>query len=410
MSEAYQSLRRQTRELTSLLQDIQRSEWPVVPLHDSVEARQSLGNEVKVSRWVLIEYFLSIFVEWNDLYTRYLDYFGRAEEDLPTRWRNLRLECDQFRQRALFHSAYEGLPTTLAQDWLNGDDGQVVAQNGPVAAEELYHKLVQFDLQVRTASIHSWESLGPWDHLNAITFPSGPDPGWQNLAADLSGQGQGLVGRFEEVDQETQNAVRQFVRNYRHATLRMSWLEQNGNGATSVLFSIDEPVEEKLDALQHVLHDLMGQVIPDDFHQTAHQVLGRIVEAVHEIGYANFVKDVTSKDFVGGSDSPLGASEINIIPGNGPSACRPILVAISRGASRRGKVGFPNILQQVKSHLIDCTEITRIVIFLCDTWDARHFMHEHYEELRAHHRSGVRFLFLMTGAPNTSLTAVDVKF
>jgi hypothetical protein len=42
-------------------------------------------------------------------------------------------------------------------------------------------------------------------------------------------------------------------------------------------------------------------------------------------------------------------------------------------------------MKRVKTHLIACSGTTRVVVFLCDTWDARRFQDDHFADLSAHH-------------------------
>jgi hypothetical protein len=64
-------------------------------------------------------------------------------------------------------------------------------------------------------------------------------------------------------------------------------------------------------------------------------------------------------------------------------------------------------MTQVKTHRIDCTDKTQVVIVLCDHWSPT-TLDDHLDELRAHHRRGVRFLFLMAGTPGRVVAPVAV--
>jgi hypothetical protein len=48
------------------------------------------------------------------------------------------------------------------------------------------------------------------------------------------------------------------------------------------------------------------------------------------------------------------------------------------------------------------------VIVFCDCWDSASFQEEHREELSAHDRNGVRFLFFMVGVPERLIMPVPV--
>jgi hypothetical protein len=83
------------------------------------------------------------------------------------------------------------------------------------------------------------------------------------------------------------------------------------------------------------------------------------------------------------------------------------LLGVSRGNKKGAALSFGKIMTQVKAHLIDCADRTRVVIFLCDLWSPD-LLDEHLEELRAHHRRGVRFLFLLVGTPDRAVAPVAV--
>jgi hypothetical protein len=194
------------------------------------------------------------------------------------------------------------------------------------------------------------------------------------------------------------------LRHYTHANLAVSWLS---NGHSS-----DAKVEPS--ALLTILrtetnmppnYDSFATQFQDPKLQTtAAHVLDRVLTAINEIGYDDFVGDVTSRDFMGGPDSPLGSSEINLIPSQSNGPCRPLLVAISKGDKKN--VGFPAVMRQLREHLIRCP-VTQAVIVLCDHWHPA-MLHEHLGDLRAHHDRGVRFLFLMVGMPPRVVAPVAV--
>lgn len=418
MSDALRGLRNQARDLEKLLKDVKQSERQT-SLDSTVDARNSLGDEVVVSRWALLEHFLVTFVEWNQIHERYVRYFGQTEHTASPRWHHLRHECAQtcYNISAGANQAYQELPSRFAQQWLPQAPGHIRHSDGSPDVEALYHEIVQADLQWRTAMACRWQPESPledlWQFVSEARYPQTPAASaWQNLANDLRGTQQRLLARFSELEPAAQSDLRYFLRNYRHATLRVSWLEQQGrDNDNSLLFAINNGESGRVSVLRDFLEiELMRDDRPDKEYRIVDRVLGRIADAIREIGYESFVDDVTSEDFLGGEDSPLGSAEINIIPGKGHTACCPVLVAVSRGASRRSKLGFGKIMQEVKVHLTSCAGVTKAVIVLCDTWDSRSFIDEHYVELQAHHRKGVRFLFLMIGAPNTAVSGVRVRF
>lgn len=60
---------------------------------------------------------------------------------------------------------------------------------------------------------------------------------------------------------------------------------------------------------------------------------------------------------------------IVVIPGDGSGHCAPIVLAIAKGKDGRSRHGLPNVMREVRAHLIHCFEIAEVVILLTDRWD-----------------------------------------
>jgi hypothetical protein len=137
--------------------------------------------------------------------------------------------------------------------------------------------------------------------------------------------------------------------------------------------------------------------------QLVQRVLTRIATTVSDFSYDEFVEDISAETFRSDEDSPLGSGEINLIPSNDNGACRSILVAVSKGDKKA--IGFQNVMRQVREHLIECWEQTRIVLVLCDHW-SKSMLDEHIRDVQAHHRRGVQFVFLMASSPGNVLAPI----
>ena len=61
--------------------------------------------------------------------------------------------------------------------------------------------------------------------------------------------------------------------------------------------------------------------------------------------------------------------DIVVIPSRGPGHCAPIVLAIAQGRDGRSRYGLPNVMRDVRAHLIHCFEIAEVVILLTDRWD-----------------------------------------
>ena len=60
---------------------------------------------------------------------------------------------------------------------------------------------------------------------------------------------------------------------------------------------------------------------------------------------------------------------IVVIPGDGPGHCAPIVLAIAKSKDGRSRHGLPNVMREIRAHLIHCFEIAEVVILLTDRWD-----------------------------------------
>ncbi len=144
-----------------------------------------------------------------------------------------------------------------------------------------------------------------------------------------------------------------------------------------------------------------------DFRSAA-DVLGPLFGRIERFGYGSIFEDW--EGLRGAEDRPPvvseGSAAVNVIPGTAGAACAPVLVALTRG--RKGPMGFDSIMQEVKTHLIRCSRITRLVLVFSDQWDGASFRKLHRAELQAHHGNGIRFRFVMAGDPDRLLTQVPV--
>ena len=125
------------------------------------------------------------------------------------------------------------------------------------------------------------------------------DNGLWGRCAEIARQANVGISQFLDRSSEaTQEAVHWHLRHYRHSSLSLSWL--NGSPETT-LYSV---------AGKHL------RQLPFEPGRTGHfsseperpaelqRLISRVSQAVVEIGFDNFIQDVTSREFVGGLDSP----------------------------------------------------------------------------------------------------------
>jgi hypothetical protein len=127
--------------------------------------------------------------------------------------------------------------------------------------------------------------------------------------------------------------------------------------------------------------------MPDDILQQAKEILGRIEEAIGQVGYGQFCESITEDGGQYGPDSMVGSrGPINIIPGDKAGCCCDLVLAVSKGGLT-SRFGFDIITRQIRAHLIDCIGQTRLVIFLTDSWNPSK-LEESRGDFEAHRRRG----------------------
>jgi hypothetical protein len=137
-----------------------------------------------------------------------------------------------------------------------------------------------------------------------------------------------------------------------------------------------------------------------------HGVLRRIMQAIAEIGYDNFLEDVTSKEFAAGENSPLGSADVTVVPGPQPRRLSGIVVGITKGSKSHAKLGFPRVMEQIKTLLREGKDQVAFGLVLCDAWDTESFRDQHLEDLQR--LSPVPFLFMLVGSPESVVTPVAI--
>lgn len=99
--------------------------------------------------------------------------------------------------------------------------------------------------------------------------------------------------------------------------------------------------------------------------------VGALIDALRRI-LADFDIDRVRDILVSGDHLFPGVGDggsIAVIPGDSPSHCAPIVLAIAKGRDGRSRYGLPNVMREVRAHLIQCFEIAEVVVLLTDRWD-----------------------------------------
>jgi hypothetical protein len=364
-----------------------------------VFAPQTLGDDVEIELWYLAEHFLLAWHDWHGLCERFPRYFGEPERSLPTTWRQFDADCavlaDQLlrdKQLDIMISKFWSKPGVFSRGW----------QQEVPSTLEVYHTVVQNHRRWSLIRKAETGQLGP----QTGQFPKSRSEGeiWpkcRELVISLNMEALLISQRLMEM---LDGDLRFHLRHYCHANLLVSWLTDDNErsmapGSGSTLFQL---LSEKV--MSPSINDYAKQLPDPGLRVTAMNVLERITQAIREIGYDDFVEDLISGDFRGGPDSLVGANSINLIPSAVPGGCQSLLLAVSKG--NKGALGFASIMRQVRERLILCPG-TKSVIILGDNW-LFPCLKESLGDLRAHHRKGVRFLFLLVGFPRRFVEPVEV--
>lgn len=432
------TLREGAKQVQQLHKDLHPPTMSRRPWKDNVFARHSLGDDVEVELWYLAEHFLLAWHDWHTLQGRFIQYFGEPEQPLPTSWRRLDGECKVLANRLLRDTNLDELVSASWEQTGFMDREFIHRAGSKLALREVYQNIVQNHR--RWSLLHGEWSTGPAPATEGAeqAGPLGETwPRCRDLAFRLN---QETFATCQVLMEAVGRDLLFHLRCYRHANLLMSWLSNNGivedrhpaamegsgdghgdgQGEDGIGGGRGDGLREFVRMPPHqsaLIRFSEGLVIStssisgtvDGYFREgiAKRVLHRVMEAIAEIGYDNFVADVTDADFQGGPESLVGSSDVNVIPNPHRGPCHELLVAVSKG-DKKG-IGFPNVMRLVREHLIRCS-VTQRVIVLCDHWGPN-MLDEHIGDLRAHHArvdGPVRFLFLLVGTPARFLSPVAV--
>lgn len=410
MSSIKRDLNRLAGELKAMAEDLLqfRGQRPAADWLTEKNASHTFGDDVPISMRALAEYFLNKWLDWNETQGRWRRYFGQGDNP-PRAWRKTYQVCQPLVIRLLRDIELgKAIIANLFSERMNGH-----IETPKKSAQWLFHQAIENHARLQLAEAFMGETPRGLDTERAFVasdqlslFQTPPVDTGRVLHKTAEEADRILQRQFWECDPGIASLLKWHLRQYLHSTLRLSWL---GGGTTgSFLESLLSRAEGDNDMF--LIEELLSKDLAITNIPYAKQMLERLITAIGEIGYDRFLDDVTDDDFLGGDDSPVGTGEINIIPAASRVPCSSILLALSRGDNRRGPFGFSNIMRRTKTHLIECEPKTKLVVFICDTWNGQSFTEDHLDELSAWYRKGVRFLFLLVGSPRTELSRIAVDF
>jgi hypothetical protein len=330
MSEFLQRMRRQVKELAALERDLRApreewSDWQRTTMSSSV-----VGLGTPVERLFLADYFLMTWTEWRGLYERYPRYFGRSPEAFPLQWHQTAYRCEHLAATLMEDRS---LGSTLAAAWEDRTD----RFEQPVRSDRdeqrdvmlLYRSMVRNYLRANAVTSSETDRVnvnGSWARCAHVVHRA--DALWKDV--------------FLAAPAAIRGAVPWHLRHYRHAALVLSWLK---DGPPSTL---EEILPEHRTTIQDMESWLSTVRLPNESVQEVRRVVLRVGQAIAEIGYDYFVTDLTSKEFVGGNDSPLGSANVLLVPGEHQDRPSGIVVGVTKGKWGRARLGFTRVMDQIK--------------------------------------------------------------
>lgn len=399
-SEAWLTLQQSYREVGQLYADLQppvfaRQEWG-----GTVYARNSLGDDVQVEVAYLAEHFLLAWNDWRGLKDRYLRYFGQPEEKLPKAWQKFGARCQTLAYQIGRDSRLDQI---ISHGWQTTTSATRLAGRKDVSARSIFHDLVMNHRRLMLVVILEPREEDADELPKAARARGKP---WHEAPGVAWRLNQDLVREWDDVSRTVRSDTLWLLRNYQRTTLAVSWLQdETSQLARYTRSAFVHALTSEKHVSPSIEHFQVQLNIEAEDRQVVVELLRRIESAIAELGYDNFVDDVSSSEFLGGRDSPIGAGRVNVIPGHPRPICCTTLLAVSRGEKKA--IGFPNVMKQVREHLIECVGRTKVAIIMCDHWRPT-MLDDHIGDLRAHYRQGVRFLFLMVGAPGRVIAPVGV--
>lgn len=382
MSNRLSTLRTESRRLKALLADlIQASREP--PSWDAtVCCERTLGASVPVERWYLAEHFLTTWQEWKSSVDRHVRYFGTRAEQIPATWKALVTSCANW-QKQLWQDSE--LDQRLAASW------QSFETRTPVGNEDagtMFRQIIA-------------------SHHRLMILPSASAYAWTESRRIATQIDRHVCQVFDASPPGVKRDVIWHLRQYRHATLDFSWLDEARwrEGFTAFEHALGNPGPAP-EWLAAVRGDLSANLAA---HAEIGAVTARIVQAIHEAGFDAFVTDVTSREMAGGLDSPLGSDHAVVVGGHtGPprALSEPIVLAVARGTGRRGRGALSAVLGNVVQLL--ATAASAFAIIVGDSWNASIFAEQFLPQFRELYDHGHRFLFLVVGAPETDVAPIPV--
>lgn len=142
------------------------------------------------------------------------------------------------------------------------------------------------------------------------------------------------------------------------------------------------PIESILNTLQSRNHDQKTL-------EEIREIIGSLQGMLND-GPSALIKGLTSGKIDSGH---LLSLPMNIIPSKKDGkSCQPTLLVLSSGF--KGKDSIWTRLTEANNHLVKCYPTTKVVLFVCDCWEAKKFETDHKSTFEAWASRGVTTFFI----------------
>ena len=381
MSDVYFRLRKQTARLQGFLADLSDAQHPGTNWDEVINSTKTLGENVPVARWTLAEHFLTEWKSWSALLGRYLSYFGQPWEKIPESWKKLKSKCVALEQRL---RTDESLGSLVAKSWRS--------EPGPTDVEadvrSLFHAVIASHERLMLLNTGN-ETATDWSDCDAVAKESD-----HRLR--------------EHVDRARGDVRRQalwHLRQYRHANLDVSWLDESRwRAAPSAFEYVLGATDREQSWIREVRSDLPSDLQPE----LATQIVRRITTAVTELGFESFAADVMSKEMIPTQTSPLGASAIEMLTINGHGGIADNPARIMVGVARQPH-SLARTFRQLLAAFSARSELPSLGIVVSSCWDGLLFEQEFQTDFQSSYDDGHRLIFLLAGCPDTQLEPVPLS-
>ena len=191
---------------------------------------------------------------------------------------------------------------------------------------------------------------------------------WQGcLGAAREVDGQVRKG-FERSSRQSRRQVLWHLRQYRHATLDVSWLDERRWKARPSAFEFALGASDRTPA---GLESLRQVPLADAATaKVAESMLRRVARAISELGYEAFFGDVCADEMLGGPFSPIGASAVDLLTPNrhvsATAQSNVINLGVAKGHKQGQKGGWPAILETVVRRLEANTTAPAVAVVISE--------------------------------------------